>query len=138
MSAKAKLDQVGDRLVKARARSLTAFKFPALKSLLVVVVGWGGLFDYSVYSWPRFRQGQLLRKRNLYVSSFEKFTGGGGGVGWGGLLDYCVYSWPRFCQGQLLKKKNLLVSSFEKFSGGGGGVGWVGLFDYSVYSWPGL
>ena len=22
------------------------------------VVGWGGLFDYSVYSWPRFHQGQ--------------------------------------------------------------------------------
>ena len=32
-------------------------KFPALKSL-VVVVGWGGggggLFDYSVNLWPRF------------------------------------------------------------------------------------
>ena len=55
---------------------------PSLHLLKVVWwgggVGWGGggLFDYSVYSWPMFCQ------ICLQDSSFEKFSGGWGGVGW--------------------------------------------------------
>ena len=63
-----------------------------------------GLYDYSVTPGPLFFYSELLKRRNLQVSSFEKFSGGvgwgGGGGGGGGLFDYSVYSWPRFCQGQ--------------------------------------
>ena len=50
----------GPSFVRIKARG-EIFKFPALKSLVVGWwgggVGWGGgLFDYSVYSWPSFNQ----------------------------------------------------------------------------------
>ena len=56
-----------------------------------------GLYDYSVTPGPFFYF-ELLKRRNLQVSNFEKLSGGG--VGWGGLFDYSVYSWPRFCHDQ--------------------------------------
>ena len=42
----------------------------------------------------------FIKRRNLQVSSFEKFTGGVVVVvgWWGGLFDYSVYSWPSFNQ----------------------------------------
>ena len=66
-------------------------------------VGWGGgLFDYSVYSWPKFCQ-SCYRGEMFKLPALKSLVVGwwGGGVGWGGgLFDYSVYSWPRFCQDQ--------------------------------------
>ena len=47
-----------------------------------------------------FFHSELLKRSNIQVYSFKKFTGGWGGGGGGGLFDYSVYSWPWFCQGQ--------------------------------------
>ena len=35
-----------------------------------------GLYDYSVTPGPLFFYSELLKRRNLQVSSFEKFSGG--------------------------------------------------------------
>ena len=51
----------------------------------------GGLFDYSVYSWPIFNQKDHGRTGELLKSFWWV-----GEVG--GLLDYSVYPWPIFYQ----------------------------------------
>ena len=55
-----------------------------------------GLYDYSVTPGPLFFYSELLKRRNLQVSSFEKFSGGVGWGGGGGLFDYSVKPGPHF------------------------------------------
>ena len=43
-------------------------------------MGWGGVACLIIVSTPG--PGELLEKRNLQVSSFEKFSGGGGVWWW--------------------------------------------------------
>ena len=53
----------------------------------------GGLFDYSVTPGPSLWNSEHLEKKNLQVSTFEKFSGGWVG---GGLFDYSVTPGPSF------------------------------------------
>ena len=46
-----------------------------------MVVAVGGLFDYSVTPGPSFWESELIKSRNLLVTSSKKINGGGGG-GW--------------------------------------------------------
>ena len=70
----------------------------------------GGLFDYSVYSWPSYNQ-----KWHLVLGWL------GGMVG--GLFDYNVYSWPSLTKTCL----NKVYIAFKKFVWGGV-VRWGGVW----------
>ena len=58
----------------------------ASKSLVVGWWWWGGLFDYSVYSWPRFCQGQGCYRGEIFKFPASKSLV----VGWGGVVVVVV------------------------------------------------
>ena len=82
-----------------------------------MVVGWGGLFDYSVSPGPSLLKFWADRNGKSTSYQLEKVW-----WWWGGLFDYSVSPGPSFWNSELIKRGKPQVISLKNF--GCGGIGW--------------